>query len=398
MSDPAAAEPAMEDWQIECAKLKALGDAAFSSKDYATAISNYTSAISVDDSNHVLFSNRCACYQARGEKSKALKDAEKLVAIKPDWAKGWGRLGAANYGLTRFEGAIKAYEKGLKVDPANKVCQEGIESSKVAFEKQKMERAAADVFAEEEKKAAAAAAAPPPAAAPLTEDDLMGDFFGTIDDITTQSVPKKQEKEIQAQEKYTTQNLGSNVDQITRLMATNHVWKNLNPFTVLMLDTDANVEDVKTRYRKLSALTHPDKNLGVPNASASFDYVKEAYNVLKEEDKRKHTADLVEAGRMRAEEAFKTVKKSGNVTATLEEMSGKEVMKLFAEIEMKRREIDQRKQTQKKREREQEDEDQVKLKGEMKFEKSWNGKDRVEGRIGNWREFGKKTKKPKFDK
>lgn len=34
------------------------------------------------------------------------------VELKPDWAKGYSRLGAAHHGLGEFAEAIKAYEQG----------------------------------------------------------------------------------------------------------------------------------------------------------------------------------------------------------------------------------------------------------------------------------------------
>jgi stress-induced-phosphoprotein 1 len=34
------------------------------------------------------------------------------VDLKPDWPKGYSRLGAAYYGLQEWEQAIKAYEDG----------------------------------------------------------------------------------------------------------------------------------------------------------------------------------------------------------------------------------------------------------------------------------------------
>jgi DnaJ family protein C protein 8 len=386
-----------ESWQVEAANLKSQGDAAFASKEYETAINHYTSAISLDDNNHVLFSNRCACHQALSNKSKALKDAEKIVELKPDWAKGWGRLGVARFALTRYEGAVEAYGKGLKLDAANKVCLEGLDLSKVALVKQTQEGKEKRAREEEEKaakKAAEEAAAAEAAAAAPSEDDLLGDFFGEVDSITT-AAPVKSQKEVQGQAKYTDQDLGTSEEQIGRLMAKNHLWKNLNPFTVLQLDTDANLEDIKTRYRKLSTLTHPDKNLGVADATQAFDYVKEAYNTLKDEEKAKHVADLVEAGRDRAREAHKVAAKGEGAVESVEEMEKKEVMKLFAEIEMKRRDIEARKQNQKKREREQEDEEQDKLRKGMNFEKDWNEKERMENRVGGWRDFGKGGKKAK---
>jgi len=37
----------------------------------------------------------------------ALEDAQKCVALKPDWSKGYGRLGSALYGLNNLPEAEK---------------------------------------------------------------------------------------------------------------------------------------------------------------------------------------------------------------------------------------------------------------------------------------------------
>ena len=49
-------------WEVEALALKKQGDTAFGSGDYAAAVTSYTSAISIDDSNHLFYSNRAACY------------------------------------------------------------------------------------------------------------------------------------------------------------------------------------------------------------------------------------------------------------------------------------------------------------------------------------------------
>lgn len=55
-----------------------------------------------------------------------MKDAEKVTEIKPDWAKGWGRKGAAMHGLGDLLGAHDAYEEGLKLDPGNAQNKSGL--------------------------------------------------------------------------------------------------------------------------------------------------------------------------------------------------------------------------------------------------------------------------------
>lgn len=66
------------------------------------------------------------------------------------------------------------------------------------------------------------------------------------------------------------ENLGTPMENIERLMQRNFKWINLNPFEVLQLETNASEEDIKVRYRKLSALVHPDKNTD-PRARDAFE-------------------------------------------------------------------------------------------------------------------------------
>jgi len=58
--------------------------------------------------------------------SEALIDAEKTVELKPDWSKGYSRVGAAYVGLNNYNDAVLAYRKGLKIDPNNEVLKSGL--------------------------------------------------------------------------------------------------------------------------------------------------------------------------------------------------------------------------------------------------------------------------------
>ncbi len=46
----------------------------------------------------MLYSNRSGAYASKKEFDKALEDATRTTEIKPDWAKGYGRKGAALHG------------------------------------------------------------------------------------------------------------------------------------------------------------------------------------------------------------------------------------------------------------------------------------------------------------
>ncbi|KAG0276742.1 Hsp90 cochaperone [Linnemannia exigua] len=115
---------------------KAQGNKAFLAKDYPTAIDHFSKAIELDPTNHVLFSNRSACYASQKNYEKALEDGEKTVELKADWSKGYGRKATALYGLGRYPEANDVYEAGLKLEPTNALLQKGLQETKQAMEKE----------------------------------------------------------------------------------------------------------------------------------------------------------------------------------------------------------------------------------------------------------------------
>lgn len=94
----------------------------------------FTEAIAIEPQNHILYSNRSAAYASKKDYEKALEDANKVTDIKPDWAKGWGRKGAALHGQGDLVGALDAYEEGLKLDPNNAQNKSGLASVKRAID------------------------------------------------------------------------------------------------------------------------------------------------------------------------------------------------------------------------------------------------------------------------
>jgi tetratricopeptide (TPR) repeat protein len=98
--------------------LKADGNAKFQNKRFKEAVVAYTKALSFDPCNHVLYSNRSACYAELGdeEAGKCLADAERCVALEPSFAKGYSRKGFALYQLGRYVEAEACAEAGLQLD------------------------------------------------------------------------------------------------------------------------------------------------------------------------------------------------------------------------------------------------------------------------------------------
>ncbi|KAI1384341.1 heat shock protein [Hypoxylon trugodes] len=115
-------------------ELKALGNKAIADKKFDDAVEAFTKAISIDPSNHILYSNRSAAYASKKDWANALKDAEKTTEIKPDWPRGWGRKGAALHGSGDLIGASDAYEEGLKLDPNNAGLKSSLASVQRAIE------------------------------------------------------------------------------------------------------------------------------------------------------------------------------------------------------------------------------------------------------------------------
>eukprot|EP00475_Leptophrys_vorax_P001296 TRINITY_DN106_c0_g1_i1.p1 TRINITY_DN106_c0_g1~~TRINITY_DN106_c0_g1_i1.p1 ORF type:complete len:578 (+),score=215.85 TRINITY_DN106_c0_g1_i1:41-1735(+) len=109
---------------------KARGNSAFSERNFSDAVKAFSEAIQHDNTDHVFFSNRSACYAELGEYQKALEDAEQCVSLAPSWVKGYSRKGLALFKLGKYDDAKKAYEEGLKYDPENEQLKEGIQSVK----------------------------------------------------------------------------------------------------------------------------------------------------------------------------------------------------------------------------------------------------------------------------
>lgn len=114
-------------------ELKNQGNLLFSSGNFEEAVDVFTLAISADPENAVLYSNRSAAFASLKQWNEAIEDAKKTTELRPDWGKGWSRLGAALQGIGNFKEAHEAFLKGIQVDPSNAQLQKGVESTKAAM-------------------------------------------------------------------------------------------------------------------------------------------------------------------------------------------------------------------------------------------------------------------------
>jgi len=88
---------------------------------YNMAVRIYTNLLKNNNDDYILLSNRSVAFIKSRKYQLALKDCVKTTQLKPDWAKGWGRLGAALYRLNKMEEATTAYNKAMELEPTNNI-------------------------------------------------------------------------------------------------------------------------------------------------------------------------------------------------------------------------------------------------------------------------------------
>ena len=118
----------------EANQLKVEGNKAMARKKYSEAISFYSKALRLAPAgpqSHVFFSNRAAAYCYLEKYEEAELDAERALALNPEFGKAHARLGLSRYFLKDYTGALEAYESALMYDPDN-------ESSKIYLAKAKL--------------------------------------------------------------------------------------------------------------------------------------------------------------------------------------------------------------------------------------------------------------------
>ena len=122
--DPAKAEIAREE-----------GNELFKQQKYPEAVERYTEAIKRDPEDHRVYSNRAACYTKLTAFNEALKDAEKCIALKPDFPKGYTRKGHVEFFTKQYDKALETYQLGLSKDPANEELKDGLRRTMIEIQK-----------------------------------------------------------------------------------------------------------------------------------------------------------------------------------------------------------------------------------------------------------------------
>lgn len=270
MSDDAETAAAAAEYAAQADAFKVEGNKLLADNKFADAVEMYSRAIELDPDNAVYLSNRSAAFLAMGDaRGKALKDAERCIELKPEWWKGYSRKGAAEHALLRFDAARATYNQGLKLDPDNTSLLQAAEEAynagqahsqrlrEQSIEQERLRKEAGELVRKQEgeRKAnadaeakAAAAAAPP---VEKDEDSLLAEFMSEVQELEESANCVKKPEEDETKKEKPPVDFGDSEGQFTRLLQPHFNWINLNPYRVLMLDTDATEEEMKQHYRKV---------------------------------------------------------------------------------------------------------------------------------------------------
>lgn len=97
----------------EVSKLKSKGHLALRNDNYEDAVKLYTKAASLDSNDYSIFCCRSIAHIKCATYELALQDAEKAIALKPNWPKGYLCKATALLHLRKYLDAIKVYTEGL---------------------------------------------------------------------------------------------------------------------------------------------------------------------------------------------------------------------------------------------------------------------------------------------
>jgi len=115
---------------------KERGNEFFKQQNFPEAIKAYTEAIRRNPKDHVLYSNRAACYTKLGEFNLGIKDCEESINLDPNFVKSYIRKAHLEHVMKQYHKALETYDKARKIDPENVEVREGFERTLAAVAEQ----------------------------------------------------------------------------------------------------------------------------------------------------------------------------------------------------------------------------------------------------------------------
>ncbi|KAI7726192.1 hypothetical protein M8C21_023988 [Ambrosia artemisiifolia] len=103
--------------------LKEKGNAAYKGKQFNKAITYYTEAIKLDESNATFYCNRAAAYLELGCFQQAEEDCTKAISLDKKNVKAYLRRGTARESVLYYKDALQDFKHALVLEPQNKAAK-----------------------------------------------------------------------------------------------------------------------------------------------------------------------------------------------------------------------------------------------------------------------------------
>lgn len=193
--------------------------------------------------------------------------------------------------------------------------------------------------------------------------------------------------------------------QIDRLLRPGSTYFNLNPFEVLQVDPELPLSSMKTAYRRLSILVHPDKNSdNTERAQKAFEAVNKAWKMVEDETELKKAKEVIEEAKVKTDAMLKEKRKKAKKDTGKEDIDEDDPVKykhagyvmtckLFADLERLKKEGELKQAEAKKRKAAEEEEERERKRVQVEWEKNYE-ESRTE-RVTSWRDFKGKQSKAK---
>ncbi|KAK9768495.1 hypothetical protein K7432_000834 [Basidiobolus ranarum] len=95
--------------KAEAELCKQKGNEFFRKQEFSSAIVEYNKGVSLDPTNHILYSNLCQVYLRMDNLTEASRCADSCLALNPSWAKGYYRQGMVLMKQGKYEEALKSF-------------------------------------------------------------------------------------------------------------------------------------------------------------------------------------------------------------------------------------------------------------------------------------------------
>jgi len=173
-----------------------------------------------------------------------------------------------------------------------------------------------------------------------------------------------------------------------------------------MVDPELPLSSMKTAYRRLSILVHPDKNAdNTERAQKAFEAVSKAWKMVEDETELKKAKEVIEEAKIKTDAMLKEKRKKAKRETGKEDIEEDDPVKykhacyvmtckLFADLERLKKEGELKQAEAKKRKAAEEEEERERKRIQAEWEKNYE-ESRTE-RVSSWRDFkGKQSKSKK---